>query len=74
MSQYRRKMPKPPAHVAARLSSQTMTDRQAKRLAAGGSLESVPGDYAQMGDDDDRRRRDARWAIEDRKMMRELGL
>jgi len=68
---YRRKMPKPPAHVAQRLSLHTMSDRQAARLAAGLSLESKPSDYANDSTADERRRRDARRELENRKDERE---
>ena len=71
---YRRKMPKPPPHIAARLSARTMTDRQAARLAAGLGLESKPSDYANDSTEDERRQRDARRAIEDRRIAKELGI
>lgn len=74
MTQYRRKMPKPPANVAARLSARTMTDRQAARLAAGLSLESKPSDYANDSTEEERRQRDARRKVEDMKIARELGI
>jgi hypothetical protein len=74
MTQYRRKMPKPTPETAARLSARTMTDRQAKRLAAGLGLESKPSDYANDSTAEERRLRDARWAVEDMRIARELGI
>ena len=74
MTAYRRKSPRPTPEVAARLSARTMTDRQAKRLAQGLPLEGKPSDYANDSTEEERRLRDARWAVEDRRIARELGI
>jgi len=74
MTAYRRKMPKPPAHVAARLSARTMTDRQAKRLAQGLPLEGKPSDYFYDSTAEEIRLRDARRKVEDMRIARELGI
>lgn len=73
MGTYQRRS-KPTAFQKAMLSNATMSARQAARIRSGETLESQPSDYGHHGSDEDRRLRDARRAVEDRRIMRELGL
>ncbi|MBP7548650.1 MAG: hypothetical protein KA761_00070 [Gemmatimonadaceae bacterium] len=50
-----------------------MTEKQRVRIAKG-KTESTPEDYGHVISDDQRRMREARHAVEDRRMERELGL
>lgn len=73
MGTYQRRS-KPTAFQKAMLSNITMSARQAARIRSGETLESQPSDYGHHGSDEDRRQRDARRAVEDRRIMRDLGL
>ncbi len=73
MGTYQRKS-KPTKYQKDMLSNISMSKRQGQRLAAGGSLEGKPSDYANDATDEERRRRDARHALEDRRIAIELGI
>ena len=64
-----------PSRAASNMNSMAaLTDRQARRMLAG-RLESVPADYADRGSNAVMQRLgSARRALEDRQMMRDLGL
>lgn len=65
--------PKPNAAQRAAHGNYALTDRQAKRMLAG-VTESHPSDYAYVASEDALRQRDARRAVEDRRIARELGI
>ena len=73
MGTYQRRS-KPTQYQKDMLSNITMSPRQAARIRSGETLEGSPSDYALMGSDEDRRLRDARRAVEDRRIAKELGL
>ena len=65
---------KPTRAAANWHTSVTITERQAARLRSG-RAESKPSDYADLAVSAERRRlADVRRALEDRQMMRDLGL
>jgi hypothetical protein len=73
MGTYQRKG-KPNEHQRNMLSNVTMSRRQAERVRMGGSLESVPGDYALNDSEEEIRLRDARHRLEDMRIAKELGI
>ena len=59
--------------VAQRNLIAPTTKLQQSRMEQG-RVESLPGDYRNYATQEEKRRRDARAALEERKMLRELGL
>lgn len=65
---------KPSRKLARRHSSAVLTPRHIERMKAG-RVESLPAEYRdRLIDPDVRRQTEARRVLEDRRLMRELGL